>query len=388
MMTTSLTGLAEVEELIPHFSNFVFGPADSEFPTSDFAIIRREGLLAMPLQSAFDPLQAVDFDTARVSFHQQLRLLKAIGRGSLPTGRIYEGHVNALHLIKLYGTLAQKTHWTECVQERQQLFGIWNTEFQDGVSIHRISEDEYELSGSKTFCSGAGEVDQMIITGHRMHGTENRGWQMVVVPLEKLHRERIDPSFWHPMGMEASASYKVDFTGIRLQASDLLGQPDDYHLQPAFSGGAVRFAAVHLGGAEALLEHTRRQLRQRDRLDQPYQLHRLGRLAIAVEGGNQWLAGAASYALYAYNSAEQVIEYANMVRTAISGICQEAIQLTLASIGVQSCMKPNPVERIIRDLQTYLCQPNPDGALASVGTYVGISEKPTAYLWHNETNHA
>lgn len=388
MMTTPFIGLAEVEELIPHFSNFVSGLVDRDFPTTDFATIRREGLLALPLQAAFDPLQAADFEDAKSAFHRQLRLLKAVGRGSLPAGRIYEGHVNALHLIKMYGTPAQKIFWTGCVQERQHLFGIWNTEFQDGVSVHRISDDEYELAGSKTFCSGAGEVDQMIITGHWMHGTENRGWQMVVVPLEKLPRERIDPSFWNPMGMEASASYKVDFTGIRLRASDLLGQPDDYHLQPAFSGGAVRFAAVHLGGAEALLEHTRRQLRQRDRLDQPYQLHRLGRMAIAVEGGSQWLAGAGGHALYAYNSSDQVIEYANMVRTAISGICQEVIQLTLASIGVQSCMKPNPVERIIRDLQTYLCQPNPDGALASVGTYVGVSEQPTAYLWHNETDHA
>ncbi|WP_373330862.1 acyl-CoA dehydrogenase family protein [Salmonirosea aquatica] len=386
MITTS-TGLAEVEELIPQFSNFVVGPADPEFPTTDFAIIRREGLLALPLQAAFDPLQAADFGEARVAFHRQLRLLKTIGRGSLPAGRIYEGHINALHLIELYGTAAQQTYWAACAKERQHLFGIWNTEFQDGVSIHRISDDEYELAGSKTFCSGAGEVDHMIITGHRMHGTENQGWQMVVVPLERMSQKRIDPSFWHPMGMEASASYKVDFTGIRLQASDLLGGPDDYHLQPAFSGGAVRFAAVHLGGAEALLEHTRRQLRQRDRLDQPYQLHRLGRMAIAVEGGNQWLAGAAGHALYAYNSAEQVIEYANMVRTAISGICQEVMQLTLASIGVQSCMKPNPVEQIIRDLQTYLCQPNPDGALASVGRYVGVADQSVADLWNKETNH-
>ncbi len=383
-----ITGLGEVEELIPHFSNFVFGSVDHEFPTKDFATIRREGLLALPLLATFDPLQSSDFDTARTSFHRQLRLLKAIGRGSLPAGRIYEGHVNALHLIELYGTPAQKSYWTECVTKQRHLFGIWNTEFQDGVSVHRISEDEYVLEGSKTFCSGAGEADQMIINDPLLHGTENRGWHMIVVPLEKLHRERIDPSFWNPMGMEASASYKVDFTGIRLHASDLLGQPDDYHLQPAFSGGAVRYAAVHLGGAEALLEHTRRQLRQRGRLDQPYQLHRLGRLAIAVEGGNQWLAGAASHALYAYNSSEQVIEYANMVRTAISGVCQEVIQLTLACIGVQSCMKPNPVERVIRDLQTYLCQPNPDGALASVGAYLGVSGQSTAHLWHNQADHA
>jgi hypothetical protein len=76
-----------------------------------------------------------------------------------------------------------------------------------------------------------------------------------------------------------------------------------------------------------------------------------------------------------------------MVRTAIRGICQEVIHLTLASIGVQSCMKPNPVEQIIRDLQTYLCQPNPDGALASVGRYVGSAAQTVAELWNKKTNH-
>lgn len=386
-MIATTTTLSEVEELVSHFDNFKTQTADTDFPHETFSLIRKEGLLALPLLSEYDPLQAADFAAARVSFHRLLVLLKVVGRGSLPAGRIYEGHANALHLIQLYGSSGQKEYWADCVTERQQLFGIWNTEFQDGIRIHQLADDEYEIEGSKTFCSGAGEVDQMIITGHLQSGTENLGWQMVVVPLEKVDRKRIDPGFWQPMGMTASASYKVDYTGIKLKKSDLLGQPDDYHQQPAFSGGAVRFAAVHLGGAEALFEHTRRQLKARDRVDHPYQLHRLGQLAIAVEGGNQWLSGAAANALYAYNSTEQVMQYANMVRTAITGLCQEAIQLTLASVGVQGCMKPNPVERIIRDLQTYLCQPNPDGALAAAGKYVGDASPPLSQLWNNRIDH-
>ncbi len=385
-MTAAPATLTEVEELVSQFDNFSSTPVDTDFPHHTFSLIRREGLLALPTLPEYDPLQAPDFATARAVFHRQLLLLKAVGRGSLPAGRIYEGHVNALHLIQLYGNSQQKKYWIDCATEQRQLFGIWNTEFRDGIKIHQLSDDEYEIEGSKTFCSGAGEVDQMIITGRLLSGTQNLGWQMVVVPLEKLDERRIDASFWNPMGMTASASYKVDYTGIRLRKSDLLGQPDDYHQQPAFSGGAVRFAAVHLGGAEALFEHTRRQLQQRDRVDHAYQLHRLGQLAIAVEGGNQWLSGAAGNALYAYNSTEQVMEYANMVRTAITGLCQEVIQLTLSSVGVQGCMKPNPVERIIRDLQTYLCQPNPDGALASVGNYVGHALSPLSQLWHNRSD--
>ncbi len=382
MLATTMT-LCEVERLVSRWDYFTPHPDDADFPHTTFSIIREEGLLALPTLADYDPMQASGLSEARSAFFRQLQLLKAVGRGSLPAGRIYEGHVNALHLIGLYGTTQQKSYWTRLATEERHLFGIWNTEFQDGVRIHQLSGDSYELEGSKTFSSGAGEVDQMIITGHLLQGNENLGWQMVVVPLEKVATERIDRSFWNPMGMEASASYKVDFSGIRLGASDLLGQPDDYHRQPAFSGGAVRFAAVHLGGAEALFEHTRRQLQRRDRVDHPYQLHRLGRLAIAVEGGNQWLSGAAGNALYAYNSTEQVMEYANMVRTAITGICQEVIQLTLSSVGVQGCMKPNPIERIIRDLQTYLCQPNPDGALAAVGQYVGNAQEPLPLLWNN-----
>lgn len=381
------TSLSEVEELVSQFDNFSLEATDTDFPHRTFSLIRNEGLLTLPTLAEFDPLQAADFASARLAFHRQLLLLKAVGRGSLPAGRIYEGHANALHLIQLYGTSSQKQYWTECATEQQQLFGIWNTEFNDGIKVHQLSDEIYEIEGSKTFCSGAGQVDQMIITGPLMSSTENRGWQMVVVPLEKLPAERIDRSFWNPMGMTASASYKVDFTGIRLTKSELLGQPDDYHLQPSFSGGAVRFAAVHLGGAEALFEHSRRQLQQRERVDHPYQLHRLGQMSIAIEGGNQWLAGAAANALYDYNSEQQVIEYANMVRTAITGLCQELIQLTLASVGVQSCMKPNPIERIIRDLQTYLCQPNPDGALASVGQYVGHAPQTSSLLWNNRINH-
>ncbi|GHB67607.1 acyl-CoA dehydrogenase [Persicitalea jodogahamensis] len=382
MLATTMT-LTDVEKLVSRLDNFTPHPNDTDFPHTTFSIIREEGLLALPTLPEYDPMQASGFAEARLTFLRQLQLLKAIGRGSLPAGRIYEGHVNALHLIGLYGTTGQKEYWMNLATEARHLFGIWNTEFQDGIRVHQLADGSYELEGSKTFSSGAGEVDQMIITGHLLQGDDNLGWQMVVVPLVKVAAERIDRSFWNPMGMEASASYKVDFSGIQLSKSDLLGQPDDYHLQPAFSGGAVRFAAVHLGGAEALFEHTRRQLQRRDRVDHPYQLHRLGQLAIAVEGGNQWLGGAAGNALYAYNSTEQVMEYANMVRTAITGICQEVIQLTLSSVGVQGCMKPNPIERILRDLQTYLCQPNPDGALAAVGRYVGNARQSLPQLWNN-----
>ena len=62
--------------------------------------------------------------------------------------------------------------------------------------------------------------------------------------------------------MRASASFKIDFSGVEVSGDDLIGAPGDYHREPYFSGGAIRFAAVQLGGAEALLDHVRFQKMQ------------------------------------------------------------------------------------------------------------------------------
>lgn len=53
---------------------------------------------------------------------------------------------------------------------------------------------------------------------------------------------------------------------------------------------------------------------------------------------------------------------------------------------MQGYWKPTPVEWIIKNLPTYLCQPNPNGALAPVSAYVGAAEQSIAYSWQNETD--
>ena len=56
--------------------------------------------------------------------------------------------------------------------------------------------------------------------------------------------------------MRATASFRADLTGLEIDDDDLVGAPNAYYQQPAFGGGAIRFAAVQLGGAEAVFEKT------------------------------------------------------------------------------------------------------------------------------------
>jgi alkylation response protein AidB-like acyl-CoA dehydrogenase len=350
--------------------------ADDCFPVDEFRLLAAKGLLAVPLRR---DLGGAGLGSERGGLLPLLRVLQTIGRGSLPVGRVYEGHVNALLLIQQYGTPAQVAAYAREAREEHRLFAVWNTGGPDDVTITPLSNGRYRLMGAKTFASGAGFVTRPFANGRLPEG----GWQMVVVPLEQV-ATTTDASWWRPRGMKASASYRVDFSGAELDAHWLIGQPGDYTREPAFSGGAIRFAAVQLGGAEALFAAARETLQQSGRADDPYQRQRLGEMAILIESGSQWLRGAAELIESPGAVPEQIVAYVGMARTAIETIGLDVMRLAERSVGVRAMLRPHPIERIGRDLSTYLRQPAPDATLANVGRYVAQSAATTATLWRPE----
>lgn len=358
---------------------------EGQFPEQAFLELGNAGLLAVTLPD--QPLDGQQANTAAL-----LSLLKRVGAANLAVGRVYEGHINALLLAQVYGTPQQQDHWFGGVLRRQTLFSVWNTQANDGVRIHALGGGRYELEGSKTFCSGAGWIDRPLITGELLVDGQARGWQMCVLPTAAVDETVIDDQFWKPLGMRASASFRIDFTGVALTDDDLLGKPGDYFQQPYFSGGAIRFAAVQLGGAEAMLDATRELLRSMGRTDDPFQKMRLADMAVRIESGNLWLAQAgANNDAWLQASVRQperhdelvtkIVTYANMTRTTIEGICLEVMQLAERSVGARGLLRPLPFERIHRDLTMYLRQPAPDATLADIGQYVSQQKKPTHDLW-------
>ncbi len=343
------------------------------FPAREFCRLAESGLLSAPLRRELGGLGLGSESGGTLPL---LRVLKRIGRGSLPVGRLYEGHVNALLLLQDFGTPEQVEGYAADAREGR-LFSVWNTEGAGGVSLTHGGDGRCRLAGAKTFASGAGHVERPLITGRFPDG----GKQMCIVPMERAGPAVVDPTSWRPLGMNASASFAIDFTGMELEARDLLGRPGDYELEPSFSGGAIRFAAVQLGGAEALFDATRDHLRESGRAGDPYQRARLGEMAIAIESGSLWLVGASSSTEAPTASAEAVVAYANMVRTAIGSICEDVLRHAERSVGARGLLRPHPIERIGRDLTLYLRQPNPDGALAGVGRFVGDRLDDPDRLW-------
>lgn len=318
---------------------------DGSFPTAAFEALHQLGVTGHP------PLAA---DEAQSLF----RVLAAAGRGNLSVTRIFEGHVNAMLLIRLFGSEAQRDCYAS-LASRGDLFGIWNTD----VPGEAVGLEGRNLRGKKNFASGADGINHALITAQTPHGR-----QLVIVSTAGLE---IDRSWWHPLGMRASGSHVVNFQGTVLTDQQLIGAPDDYLKEPWFSGGAIRFAAVHVGGMHAVLDVVTAHLNETGRTKNPHQQHRLGEMGISVGAGYAWLDHAAKvWSEIGSVSDNDVIASLSAARLAIERSALDVLELAERSVGAAGMIAPHPLERLIRDLRTYLRQPNPDAALATVGAAV------------------
>jgi alkylation response protein AidB-like acyl-CoA dehydrogenase len=326
---------------------------DGAFPVTAFKGLRQLGLVANP------PLQ-----TAQAP--QLFRVLAAVGRGDLSVGRIFEGHINALLLIHLFGNLEQRAGYQRLASDGS-LFGVWNT---DQVDSPVILKEGY-LLGKKNFASGVDGLSYAVVTA-----STNFGRQMAIVPVDRLP---VDRSWWHPLGMRASGSHVVDFAGVAIKAESLLGAPGDYIKEPWFSAGAIRFAAVHVGGMHAVLDTAADHLRNCGRIDDPYQQHRIGKMATEVGTGYAWLDHAARYwAKIKRLEHASTTAALSAARLAIERAALNVLEIAERSVGASGMIQPHPLERLMRDLRTYLRQPNPDAALSAIGRAVaGRSWSPS-----------
>ncbi len=377
------------------------------FPGQEMTWLREAGLLTAALPPSLggaglgEPAAALAL----------LQALYHIGRGNLAVGRLWEGHVNALLLIRCFGTPAQLAR-AAADARAGHVFGVWNTENPaEGVHLEPLTgaPGRYRLRGAKTFASGSGHITRPVLTGmlaapvapavRRDQGPSQppapaptppppAGWQLVLLRADE-QPPALDRSFWRPLGMRATASFRADFTGLEIGADELIGQPNDYYRAPWFGGGAARFAAVQLGGAAAVLDETRRFLRRLGRTDDPYQRQRLGELLLLHETGQRWLRGAAEHAALPPTPAEALpparldalAAYVNALRTTTEDICLQTLRLAERSVGARGLLQPEPFERLHRDLTHYLRQPAPDAAQADIGRFALASDKPAYQLW-------
>src|ERR1700735_5425018 len=191
------------------------------FPVAGFKRLQGAGLLMAPVPAEFGGLGLHTNGDSQALF----RLLHLLGYADLSLGRIFEAHVNALELIRQYGTPRQMEAAALAAQAGD-LFALWVTD--PAKQDVRLSTD-LSLTGEKWFCSAAGAAKQALITA----GTEE-GSQMVLVPLTS--RIPVTERGVKLAGVRAATTGSVDLTGVVINPEAnpeaLIGEPGDYLREP------------------------------------------------------------------------------------------------------------------------------------------------------------
>ena len=155
--------------------------------------------------------------------------------------------------------------------------------------------------------------------------------------------------------------------------NDNLGFPGGPGGSRRYTSVAWRDCSIFFGGT--CKEPTADRIRTRRRV--------WARAAMALETARLWVTEAAtiSGAPLGSTAPEQLVAYVNLARLAVEAAALDLMQLVHRSVGLQAFLRPNPIERISRDLATYLRQPGPDRALADAAAWILAKPLGAQDLW-------
>jgi alkylation response protein AidB-like acyl-CoA dehydrogenase len=138
----------------------------------------------------------------------------------------------------------------------------------------------------------------------------------------------------------------------------LLGRPGDYDCEPRFTTGAWRFAAVQLGGIEALLGATRQAMSDTARAD-PLQRAKFADCVVAARTAYLWVR---ECAMRAASDDLDGPAFARLTRGVVERAGLDVMELAARIVGTRSAMDGQRIDKISRDLSLYLRQAGPDYA--------------------------
>jgi len=288
-------------------------------------------------------------------------LLRRIGAANASAGRLFEGHVNGVKLVFTFGNETQRARIGRRIGEGA-LMGVWNAEAPPGVRLEGPPGARM-LRGSKIYASGVGLLDLPLITARDASG------EVVMTTPAAARFAPHDLSGWRMRGMRATATGTLHLDGVPVEEDEILGAPGDYYRRPGFRGGAWRFAAVQLGALEDIARLALEGLGRRGRADDPHQKARAGQIEMAVETARLVSRAAADAVETNDGDPARAEAYAGMARLVVERSALEVIALTERGLGLMAFAEAERLERVVRDLTTYLRQPFPDAVLEGVGEW-------------------
>jgi alkylation response protein AidB-like acyl-CoA dehydrogenase len=353
------------------------GPRAAEYdaaasnPTDSWRDLWREGFLGAAIPAAHGGL-GLDMAT-------YIAAIRTIARGCASTAMTVHMHSTVLRFIDALGSEAQKRRYFGEVTTRGRLFGSWGSE--PAVSLSRtflmettIREDGsgYVVDGVKYFCTMALGASRYMVWCALDGGTDmSKSLVLALVPADAPGIAT--DGRWNTLGMRATYSPSVTFTGVRVPGDAILGEPGAAIRVGVVEAFALGYAAVYLGIAEAALgfaiDYAKKRVVKPENVavaqDPAVQRH-VGELSAHLEAALLVLADSAARWEGADVTARGAL--ANKAKFLATEAGLEVTSQVIQLVGGRGAYKDYPAERAFRDVRTStLMPPTMDRMLEGIG---------------------
>ena len=350
------------------------------YPSAGLSWLADQGLIRA------DAIRAMLFASEDAAF-DLYDLLVAVGRGDLAAGRLYEGHVDAMGLVRRLGTASQIAR-ADASAASGGLLGIWGADDPSAPArLERRAGGGATLSGRKTFASGGAALAMALVAAK-----DEDGRTRLVLLDQATLAGRFDEGWWDPIGMAETRSDALDLSALDVGEDALVGAAGAYEGHPAFGAGAIRFVAVQTGGVLAVWDAMREHLRAAGRADDPHQAARLAAALAEAEAAHavsrQAFARLRPVIAWPPRSAHDPSDAehedgasfaADSARLLVEACGHRVTDLAVRSVGCGGLMRRHPLSRRLTDLLVYLRQPAPDAAADRLGRAVASGDHTPSF---------
>ncbi|QRG84636.1 acyl-CoA dehydrogenase family protein [Vibrio diabolicus] len=214
--------------------------------------------------------------------------------------------------------------------------------------------DKYVLNGGKTFISGAGETDVLVVMA-RTGDAGAKGVSAFVVPAQTdgISYGRKEPK----MGWNSQPTRAVTFENVVIPASHLLGEEGQGFVfaMKGLDGGRINIATCSVGTAQQALNQAARYIQERKQFGKPLAQFqalqfKLADMATELVAARQLVRYAASKLDRNDPDATAYCAMAKRFATDVGfQVCDQALQL----YGGYGYIKEYPMERHFRDVRVH-----------------------------------
>ncbi|MCR9529675.1 acyl-CoA dehydrogenase family protein [Vibrio alginolyticus] len=214
--------------------------------------------------------------------------------------------------------------------------------------------DKYVINGGKTFISGAGETDVLVVMA-RTGDAGAKGVSAFVVPAQTggISYGRKEPK----MGWNSQPTRAVTFENVVIPASHLLGEEGQGFVfaMKGLDGGRINIATCSVGTAQQALEQATQYIQERKQFGKP--LAQFQALQFKLADMATELVAARQLVRYAASKLDRndpdATAYCAMAKRFVTDVgfqvCDHALQL----YGGYGYIKEYPMERHFRDVRVH-----------------------------------